>query len=116
MNFEFQKLSLSHAMTASVDALVVLWPSQVQPDTQAVEPVSRLLAQAIAHGDFELKAGAVLSLYSQPGMAARHVVVRLAAEAGAFLLVVDDDGHGFPFSGRLSPAALDAERWLAEQE
>jgi leucyl aminopeptidase len=80
MNFEFQKLSLSHAMTASVDALVVLWPSQVQPDTQAVEPVSRLLAQAIAHGDFELKAGAVLSLYSQPGMAARHVVVACSAD------------------------------------
>ena len=80
MNFEFQKLSLSHAMTASVDALVVLWPSQVQPDTQAVEPVSRLVAQAIAHGDFELKAGAVLSLYSQPGLAARHVVVACSAD------------------------------------
>jgi leucyl aminopeptidase len=80
MNFEFQKLSLSHAMTASVDALVVLWPGQVQPEAKAVEPVSRLLAQAIAHGDFELKAGAVLSLYSHPGMAARHVVVACSAE------------------------------------
>jgi len=80
MNFEFQKLSLSHAMTASVDALVVLWSSQVQPDAKAVEPVSRLLAQAIAHGDFELKAGAVLSLYSQPGMACRHVVVSCSAD------------------------------------
>ncbi len=81
MNFEFQKLSLSHAMTAPVDGLVVLWPSHVTPDTKAVEPVSRLVAQAIAHGDFELKAGAVLSLYSQPGMAARHVVVACIAEA-----------------------------------
>jgi leucyl aminopeptidase len=80
MNFEFQKLSLSHAMTATVDALVVLWPSQVQPDSKAVEPVSRLVAQAMAHGDFELKAGAVLSLYSQPGMAARHVVVACSAD------------------------------------
>lgn len=80
MNFEFQKLSLSHAMTASVDALVVLWPAQVLPDAKAVEPVSRLLAQAIAHGDFELKAGAVLSLYSQPGMATRHVVVSCSAD------------------------------------
>lgn len=80
MNFEFQKLSLSHAMTASVDALVVLWPSQVLPDAKAVEPVSRLVAQAIAHGDFELKAGAVLSLYSQPGMASRHVVVSCSAD------------------------------------
>ena len=80
MNFEFQKLSLSHAMTASVDALVVLWPGHVLPDAKAVEPVSRLLAQAIAHGDFELKAGAVLSLYSQPGMATRHVVVSCSAD------------------------------------
>ena len=80
MNFEYQKLSLSHAMTASVDALVVLWPSQVLPDAKAVEPVSRLLAQAIAHGDFELKAGSVLSLYSQPGMATRHVVVICSAD------------------------------------
>ena len=80
MNFEFQKLSLSHAMTASVDALVVLWPGQVLPDAKAVEPVSRLLAQAVAHGDFELKAGAVLSLYSQPGMATRHVVVSCSAD------------------------------------
>ena len=75
MNFEIQKLALSHAMIASVDALVVLWPSQTSPKVQAVDPVSRLLAQAIAHGDFELKAGAVLPLYSQPGMTARHVVV-----------------------------------------
>ena len=80
MNFEFQKLSLSHAMTASVDALVVLWPSHVQPESKAVEPVTRLVAQAIAHGDFELKAGAVLSLYSQPGIAARHVVVACSAD------------------------------------
>ena len=80
MNFEFQKLSLSHAMTASVDALVVLWPSLVQPDSKAVEPVTRLLAQAITHGDFDLKAGAVLSLYSQPGIATRHVVVVCSAD------------------------------------
>lgn len=80
MNFEIQKLSLSHAMSAPVDALVVLWPSLVQPEIKAVEPVSRLLAQAIGHGDFELKAGAVLSLYGQPGMAARHVVVACTAD------------------------------------
>lgn len=75
MNFEFKKLSLSHAMTASVDALLVLWPSHLLPDVKAVEPVTRLLAQAIDHGDFELKSGAILSLYGQPGMGARHVVV-----------------------------------------
>jgi signal transduction histidine kinase len=42
---------------------------------------------------------------------ARHVVVRFgSAEGGAFRLVVDDDGRGFPFSGNLSHAELDEGR------
>lgn len=42
--------------------------------------------------------------------AARHVRIGLAAETGALRLVVDDDGRGFPFSGRLSQAQLDELR------
>ena len=41
---------------------------------------------------------------------ASHVVVRLSQENGAGRLVVDDDGRGFDFSGRLSQAELDAAR------
>lgn len=39
---------------------------------------------------------------------AGHVVVSLGREDGKFKLVVDDDGHGFSFSGRLAQAELDA--------
>ena len=37
---------------------------------------------------------------------ARHVLVRLAQRAGNLQLTVEDDGRGFPFSGRLSEAEL----------
>jgi signal transduction histidine kinase len=37
---------------------------------------------------------------------ARHVFVRLAQRAGNLLLTVEDDGRGFPFSGRLSETEL----------
>jgi signal transduction histidine kinase len=37
---------------------------------------------------------------------ARHVLVRLAHRAGNVQLTVEDDGRGFPFSGRLSESEL----------
>jgi signal transduction histidine kinase len=39
---------------------------------------------------------------------ARHVLVRLAQRAGQLQLTVEDDGRGFPFSGKLSEADLEA--------
>lgn len=42
--------------------------------------------------------------------AARHVRIGLTAVNGALRLVVDDDGRGFSFSGRLSQAQLDHMR------
>lgn len=42
--------------------------------------------------------------------AASNVVVRLAREGDGCLLVIDDDGRGFGFSGRLSHAELDGGR------
>lgn len=41
---------------------------------------------------------------------ANNVVLRLSLEGGAGRLVVDDDGRGFDFTGRLSQAELDAAR------
>ncbi len=41
---------------------------------------------------------------------ARNVLVRFGWENGHWRLVVDDDGHGFPFSGRLTQAELDSAR------
>lgn len=75
MNFEIQKLTLSQAVQAQSDALLVLWPSSTVPNPLAHDPVTRWVATAIEQGDFELKAGAVFSLYSQSGIAPRHTVV-----------------------------------------
>lgn len=41
---------------------------------------------------------------------AQNVLVHFAAQKGQWKLVIDDDGCGFPFSGRLTLAELDAER------
>ena len=41
---------------------------------------------------------------------ARNVLVRFGWEDGHWRLVVDDDGRGFPFSGRLTQADLDSAR------
>ena len=41
---------------------------------------------------------------------ARSVLVRFAAEDGLWKLVIEDDGRGFEFSGRLSQAELDLSR------
>ena len=39
---------------------------------------------------------------------ASHVLVRLGSDHGGWKLTVEDDGHGFPFSGRLSHSELEA--------
>ncbi len=41
---------------------------------------------------------------------AQSAVVRFGSQNGSWKLVVNDDGHGFPFSGRLSIAELDGIR------
>ncbi|HYB53126.1 MAG TPA: ATP-binding protein, partial [Thermoanaerobaculia bacterium] len=41
---------------------------------------------------------------------AANVIVRLSVENGAGRLVVDDDGRGFDFTGRLTQEDLDAAR------
>ena len=75
MNFEIQKLSLARAIQGQLDAMIVLWPSSTVPDALGHDPVTRWVATAIEQGDFELKAGAVLTLYCQPGISPRHLVV-----------------------------------------
>ena len=41
---------------------------------------------------------------------AQHVTVELTANQGAWLLLIEDDGRGFGFSGRLSQTELDEAR------
>lgn len=80
MNFEIQKRSLSAAVQADLDALIILWPASCTPEAAAKDPVSRLLASAISQGDFELKVNSVICLYSQAGIQARHLVVVCSAQ------------------------------------
>lgn len=41
---------------------------------------------------------------------AHHAVVRLARQQGGWMLTIEDDGRGFPFSGRVAHAQLDEDR------
>ena len=75
MNFEIQKRALPRVIRDDLDALIVFWPRTADQPSPAQDPVSALVKQAIQKGDFELKAGAVLSLYAQAGVKPRHLVV-----------------------------------------
>lgn len=83
MNFEIQKRALSTVIRDDLDALIVLWPSQDTALVSGKDPIATLVSAAIQHGDFEHKAGAVLSLYAHPGIQARHLVVACIAEGTA---------------------------------
>ena len=80
MNFEIQKRTLTRVIRDDLDALVVLWPGQKAPEVDGAEPLAALVKAAQQQGDFEHKAGSVLSLYAHPGIQARHVVVASIGE------------------------------------
>jgi leucyl aminopeptidase len=75
MNFEIQKRALSRVIRDDLDALIVFWPKEAVQATDAKDPLSLVLKQALLKGDLSHKAGAVLSLYGLAGVKARHVVV-----------------------------------------
>eukprot|EP01031_Cornospumella_fuschlensis_P022056 gene22056-27015_t len=75
MNFEIQKRALSRIIRDDHDALVVLWPAQLPESVDVSNPIVAVVRSAIARGDLELKAGALLSLYALAGVKARQVVV-----------------------------------------
>ena len=80
MNFEIQKRALSSVIRDDLDALIVLWPSQQGAVVTDKDAISSLVRAASAHGDFEYKPGAVLSLYVHPGIKSRHLVVVCVAD------------------------------------
>ena len=80
MNLEIQKRVLSTVIRDDLDALVVLWPTQDADLMTHQDPISALVKSAIQHGDFEHKPGATLSLYAQPGVKTRHLVVVSVAD------------------------------------
>jgi signal transduction histidine kinase len=62
------------------------------------QPVCRELSRIVQEGLVNVRK------HSQ----ARTALVRLSARNGRWTLVIEDDGKGFPFSGRLSQVELDA--------
>ncbi len=67
-----------------------------------------MLPPEIAHDVAHITLEALVNVARHSG--AEHVVVRLSTEKDAWKLVIDDDGRGFDFVGRLSPAELENSR------
>ena len=77
MNFELKTLDLAGAALEKHDALVVLLTQDFKPGKDAISTVT---AQALKSGDLEPKAGKLLAMYRQGGVAATRTVL---AHAGA---------------------------------
>jgi leucyl aminopeptidase len=72
MDFELKTLTRARICNEKCDALIVLIPQDLSSDD---DPLSTLTALAIKSGDFETKAGKLLSAYRTPGIAATRVVL-----------------------------------------
>ena len=72
MNVQLLDRSLDKCFSENADALVVMYGLEFKPGK---DPLSLLVQDAIRKGDFEVKPGKVLQLYSVPGIKARRVVV-----------------------------------------
>jgi leucyl aminopeptidase len=72
MDFELKTLTRARICNEKCDALVVLIPHDLSSDD---DPLSALSALAIKSGDFETKAGKLLSAYRTPGIAATRVLL-----------------------------------------
>jgi leucyl aminopeptidase len=80
MNFELKPLTLVGAATEKCDALIVLVPNGWKAGK---DDFSGLIAQAIKSGDFETKAGKVLSLYRPLQVHANRAVLAGVGEGTA---------------------------------
>ena len=66
------------------------------------------LAPPVCHELARITQEALVNVRKHSG--AHHVVVRFTSEAGCPKLIIDNDGRGLGFTGRLSQAELDAQR------
>lgn len=64
------------------------------------------LSQAVCRELARIAQEALVNVRKHSG--ATHVVVQLVQEAGGWQLIVEDDGAGFPFSGRFPQSELEA--------
>lgn len=72
------------------------------------EPLDVCLSPGLCREFAQILREALVNVRKHSG--ARNVLVRFGCENGAYNLVVDDDGSGFPFSGSWSQNDLDANR------
>ena len=80
MNFELKTLGLERAALEKCDAMVLLVGQDFKPDQDAV---SNLVAQAIKAGDFETKAGQLLSCYRPADLGAVRLVLAGVGDGSA---------------------------------
>ncbi len=83
MKFQLKTLTPAQACTEKSDALLILLPSQAKSDkaSKASWPLAQTVQGAQASGDFEDKAGKVLTLYGAAGVASRVAVVMSAGKS-----------------------------------
>jgi leucyl aminopeptidase len=83
MKFQLKTLTLSQACQEKSDALLILTPSQATSDkaSKASWSLGQVIQGALASGDFEDKAGKVLTLYGPAGVASRVAVVMSAGKS-----------------------------------
>lgn len=72
------------------------------------EPLDVTLSPGVCRELAQILREALVNVRKHSG--AKNVLVRFGCENGAYILVVDDDGSGFPFSGFWSQEALDVNR------
>jgi leucyl aminopeptidase len=78
MNFQLKTLSLTQAAAQKTDALLVLVPEGYKPVQALKAPqddLNQVLAQALARGDLQTKAGKWLALHRPAGVAATRVLL-----------------------------------------
>ena len=81
MDFQLKTLDTARAATEKADALVLIVPEAFAPTTG--DTLSSTLATARQAGDFEAKAGKLLSLYRPAGVTAARAVLAGAGDGSA---------------------------------
>jgi len=93
MDFQLKTLDTARAATEKADALVMLVPEAFAPTTG--DTLSTILASARKAGDFEAKAGKLLSLYRPEGVSSARAVLAGAGDGSALQQVAAIGiGHG----------------------
>jgi leucyl aminopeptidase len=82
MDFEFKALAASGLAAVTADALLLIVGGSTVPKALD-KPLASLLADALAHGDFEFKANRCLYVHRPAGVAAKRLAFVAAGDASA---------------------------------